>query len=647
MVNTVDRFPSRLGIAETDCPTNRRGRQLSLGFYLFCLLVAGLIGLCFAPQTANGATYYLDAAAGNDSNPGTEAQPWKTMARAYDSNTLSPNVEPGDTVYFKNGNYGAYSEALTASRSSYITYKAATGHTPVFTKITVTASSPAKNAYLKFDGINIQHPSYTPPDDGHWHYLDENAPGYLVNTINVNYLQFLNGSYKGCNHYISRGVNFERSNNVTIQRCEIATEVGYLLRIYFSDNVIIRNCYAHDFVNASGIQIQGTVTSILAENNHLFCSPMDPNEPYYPWWEKINNPTSIHSGSGFSIRSSNITIRKNIVRGAFAQGLMFYTGNYDANGTEITYHNMIVENNLFYDTSSNKMELINGACVIRNNTFIGWLGDSRITKNGVYYWPYICERYQVPLYIKLATGFNGSGVDIYNNIVVDCGWNLPSFTDPNLLFNEDHNIFYGKKVDNTNTTKGNNSRVIVWSGSNHGWPNYFEDIGYRGSTLEYNYATDGIQPFFVDPNYYTSLTTPALAFGRYKLHDYHLAPNSPGINFGDPDNQPSDSLGSLGPDGFIRDDGPARDASHHSAGAYEYISLTPPSPSILYGDVNSDGEISAYDAALAARLAVGLDELTADKLKVADVNGDSEVSAYDAALIAQRAVGLISKFPVE
>jgi hypothetical protein len=374
---------------------------------------------------------------------------------------------------------------------------------------------------------------------------------------------------------------------------------------------------------------------------------MDPNEPYYPWWEKINNPTSIHSGSGFSIRSSNITIRKNIVRGAFAQGLMFYTGNYDANGTEITYHNMIVENNLFYDTSSNKMELINGACVIRNNTFIGWLGDSRITKNGVYYWPYICERYQVPLYIKLATGFNGSGVDIYNNIVVDCGWNLPSFTDPNLLFNEDHNIFYGKKVDNTNTTKGNNSRVIVWSGSNHGWPNYFEDIGYRGSTLEYNYATDGIQPFFVDPNYYTSLTTPALAFGRYKLHDYHLAPNSPGINFGDPDNQPSDSLGSLGPDGFIRDDGPARDASHHSAGAYEYISLTPPSPSILYGDVNADGEITAYDAALTAQAAVDLITLTPEQTKAADVNGDGEVTAYDAALIAQRAVGLIEKFPVE
>ncbi len=57
---------------------------------------------------------------------------------------------------------------------------------------------------------------------------------------------------------------------------------------------------------------------------------------------------------------------------------------------------------------------------------------------------------------------------------------------------------------------------------------------------------------------------------------------------------------------------------------------------------------SAYDAALAARIAVGLDAYpTGDNLTKADVSGDGFVTAYDAALIAQKAVGLISKFPVE
>jgi photosystem II stability/assembly factor-like uncharacterized protein len=67
---------------------------------------------------------------------------------------------------------------------------------------------------------------------------------------------------------------------------------------------------------------------------------------------------------------------------------------------------------------------------------------------------------------------------------------------------------------------------------------------------------------------------------------------------------------------------------------------------ILYGDISGEGDVTAYDAALTARIAVGLDAL-GDKLTVADVSGDKQVTAYDAALIAQKAVGLITKFPVE
>ncbi len=67
-----------------------------------------------------------------------------------------------------------------------------------------------------------------------------------------------------------------------------------------------------------------------------------------------------------------------------------------------------------------------------------------------------------------------------------------------------------------------------------------------------------------------------------------------------------------------------------------------------YGDVSGDSALSAYDAALAARIAVGLDAYpTGDNLTKTDVSGDGFITAYDAALIAQKAVGLISKFPVE
>ncbi len=69
----------------------------------------------------------------------------------------------------------------------------------------------------------------------------------------------------------------------------------------------------------------------------------------------------------------------------------------------------------------------------------------------------------------------------------------------------------------------------------------------------------------------------------------------------------------------------------------------------VYGNVDQDidHEISAYDAARAARGAVGLDTLSEVQIRAADVDGSFSVDAYDAALIAQRVVGLIDEFPVE
>jgi hypothetical protein len=66
-----------------------------------------------------------------------------------------------------------------------------------------------------------------------------------------------------------------------------------------------------------------------------------------------------------------------------------------------------------------------------------------------------------------------------------------------------------------------------------------------------------------------------------------------------------------------------------------------------YGDVNGDGEISAYDAALAAQCSEGLIELQDLQLFAADVDGNGCVSDADADLIAQYTFGLITVFPVE
>ena len=58
------------------------------------------------------------------------------------------------------------------------------------------------------------------------------------------------------------------------------------------------------------------------------------------------------------------------------------------------------------------------------------------------------------------------------------------------------------------------------------------------------------------------------------------------------------------------------------------------------GDVNQDGKVTATDARLVARVAVGLETLTEDQIKVADMNQDGKITAVDAKEITNKSVGL-------
>ena len=68
---------------------------------------------------------------------------------------------------------------------------------------------------------------------------------------------------------------------------------------------------------------------------------------------------------------------------------------------------------------------------------------------------------------------------------------------------------------------------------------------------------------------------------------------------------------------------------------------------IVFGDASRNGKISAYDASLILRHAVGLIALSPGDSVAADVTGDGDLSPYDASLVLQYVVGRISTFPVQ
>jgi len=148
--------------ARVSWPAWRYSRRPQRPFCAACLIIASLAYPLVVATGAEGATYYLDAVSGDDSNPGTSDQPWKTLGRAYTwYGGDGSKVQEGDTVLFRNGNYGQFKENLTSvatapHRSNWITYKAATGHIPILSQLYIYNRNPSES-YTIIDGFRIEN----------------------------------------------------------------------------------------------------------------------------------------------------------------------------------------------------------------------------------------------------------------------------------------------------------------------------------------------------------------------------------------------------------------------------------------------------------------------------------------------------------
>ena len=81
-----------------------------------------LLGLSFGllPSALQGATFHV-ATTGLDSNPGTEAAPWRTLQHGVD------NVAPGDEIVVHAGTHSGARIESSGTVGAYITLRAATG----------------------------------------------------------------------------------------------------------------------------------------------------------------------------------------------------------------------------------------------------------------------------------------------------------------------------------------------------------------------------------------------------------------------------------------------------------------------------------------------------------------------------------------
>jgi len=189
-----------------------------------CVLILGLAPQIYATE------YYVDQAntSASDTNPGTSALPWKSIAKA------NQILVAGDTVYIK---AGTYSSTISPSRSG-------TATAPITYKNFGTATVTIQN--LSY-GILLDGKSYIVVQGLNFYNLDQFM--YLQNGANHNTIAYCNFDqgrnigWSGSKIYLSSSYNWIHHSRFSKYAAPGADDVGTLLDVGNEESQTDRSNY--------------------------------------------------------------------------------------------------------------------------------------------------------------------------------------------------------------------------------------------------------------------------------------------------------------------------------------------------------------------------------------------------------------------
>lgn len=295
--------------------------------HLALAVITGII-TAIASVPAGAATYYVDAVNGDDSDPGTSTEPWKTISHA------KSQADYGDTVYLRDGNYGNFTENRSTGGSTWLAYKADLNHSPVLGKVILGSSG--SDTYVELEGLTIT--------DG---------MGVYGRHINVQGCDIQGGDWS------TPGIDGGPANGDGSSRY-----------------VVIENCDVHHAYR--GIKTGGPFW--VLRNNRVYtivedgikCGASDTLIERNEIWDIDRNYggcSGCHS-DGMQIYSttpqSNISIIGNIIRSSVVNG----GGAIFLQAQGGPWTNLRVENNLVYDIDGNYLLIGGYDLYFNNNTII-------------------------------------------------------------------------------------------------------------------------------------------------------------------------------------------------------------------------------------------------------------------------------------
>jgi parallel beta-helix repeat protein len=197
-------------------------------------IITGLL-VFFAAASSHaqtGPSYYYVAPGGNDSNPGTESLPWKTLTKA--ASTATANV----TVFIKQGTY----------RERLVPVNSGTPEGPI-----IFTSYPG-------DSVTITGVGMTPPT------------GWWAGLIWIQGLKYIKISGLRVTNSVNIGIDVENSSHITIEKNYVDSTYSSGMKVYASDNIVIdanevvRGCIGSDLEECISV---ATTNLLEIKNNRV------------------------------------------------------------------------------------------------------------------------------------------------------------------------------------------------------------------------------------------------------------------------------------------------------------------------------------------------------------------------------------------
>jgi hypothetical protein len=537
------------------------------------ILVSGIAVLLLLTTLASATTYYVSTT-GSDTNPGTQTQPWKTIAKVSAS-----SFSPGDSILFKRGE--TWNETLippsSGSAGNPITFGAyGTGDLPTIDGSGRNYCVDGKKDYITITNLHFTSPNKYAIAHTRWTAdgKEVSTPGWVIK----------NSKFTKC------GVNLFGPNTIVQDNVFVGPSP-----ITGPDGAII----IHGLVAVNCSVLRNTISGYNARGIWFYNGADSPTANDNIVYDIASTVGTVGEGYGINFDGYGLPITGKIT----AIGNTVY--NCSANGIEMenSAGSSVISRNLIHDCHQGILYM-NYAASSRYADQRGLDVKGLVTHNIVYQ----C-RYGIRLH-------DASGVDIWNNVIYD---GVGAYPAGLIIF--DNGTYFVDNIDFRNNIIGSGMARAI--SANYAWKNHFS--AFDNNAVE--------NPVFEERNPKASLTLAQLQASGSALNsfttspgfvdpagrDFHLQSTSPAIDAGANVGLTKDYEGNTIPQGAAPD-----------IGAYEYASEI---PLVVPGDLDNDNDVDLQDLII---LISDFGKTSGFNNSKSDTNSDGIVDIFDVVYVASR-----------